>query len=56
VVFRDFPRTFELFELFDAHHQQDPHYYLKFTGVRPERQGTRSDRRVAELSFHLAHV
>jgi hypothetical protein len=24
--------------------------------VRPERQGTGSDRRVAELSFHLAHV
>jgi len=40
VVFRDFPRTFELFELFDAHHPQDPHYYLQFIGVRPERQGT----------------
>jgi ribosomal protein S18 acetylase RimI-like enzyme len=40
VVFRDFPRTFELFEMFDAHHPQDPHYYLQFIGVRPERQGT----------------
>ena len=40
VVFRDFPRTFELFELFDAHHPQDPHYYLQFIGVRPEHQGT----------------
>lgn len=40
VVFRDFPRTFELFELFDAHHPPDPHYYLQFIGVRPERQGT----------------
>jgi GNAT superfamily N-acetyltransferase len=40
VVFRDFPRTFELFELFDAHHPQAPHYYLQFIGVRPERQGT----------------
>lgn len=40
VIFRDFPRTFELFELFDAHHPQDPHYYLQFIGVRPERQGT----------------
>jgi len=38
-VFRDFPRTFELFELFDAHHPQDPHYYLRFIGVRPECQG-----------------
>ncbi len=40
VVFRDFPRTVELFELFDAHHPQDPHYYLQFIGVRPECQGT----------------
>lgn len=40
VVFRDFPRTLELFELFDAHHPQDPHYYLQFIGVRPERQGS----------------
>jgi GNAT superfamily N-acetyltransferase len=40
VVFRDFPRTFELFELFDAHHPQAPHYYLQFIGVHPERQGT----------------
>jgi len=40
VVFRDFPRTFELFELFNAHHPQDPHYYLQFIGVRPECQGT----------------
>jgi len=40
VVFQDFPRTFELFELFDAHHPQDPHYYLQFIGVRPGRQGT----------------
>lgn len=40
VVFRDFPRTFELFELFDAHHPQDPHYHLQFIGVRPECQGT----------------
>lgn len=40
VVFEDFPRTFELFELFDAHHPQDPHYYLQFIGVQPERQGT----------------
>lgn len=39
VVFRDFPRTFELFELFDAHHPQDPHYYLQFIGVRPACQG-----------------
>lgn len=39
-VFRDFPRTFELFELFDAHHPQDPHYYLQFMGVHPDRQGT----------------
>jgi ribosomal protein S18 acetylase RimI-like enzyme len=39
VVFRDFPRTFELFELFDAHHPKDPHYYMQFIGVRPERQG-----------------
>jgi ribosomal protein S18 acetylase RimI-like enzyme len=38
-VFRDFPRTFELFELFDANHPQDPHYYLQFIGVRPERWG-----------------
>jgi ribosomal protein S18 acetylase RimI-like enzyme len=40
VVFRDFPRTSELFELFDAYHPQDPHYYLQFIGVRPEHQGT----------------
>jgi ribosomal protein S18 acetylase RimI-like enzyme len=40
VVFRDFPRTFELFDLFDAHHPQDPHYYLQFIGVRPECQGS----------------
>jgi ribosomal protein S18 acetylase RimI-like enzyme len=40
VVFRDFPRTFELFELFDAHRPQDPHYYLQFIGVRPGCQGT----------------
>jgi ribosomal protein S18 acetylase RimI-like enzyme len=40
VVFRDFPRTSELFELFDAHHPQATHYYLQFIGVRPERQGT----------------
>jgi ribosomal protein S18 acetylase RimI-like enzyme len=40
VVFRDFPRTVELFELLDAHHPQDPHYYLQFMGVRPECQGT----------------
>ena len=40
VIFRDFPRTFELFELFDAHHPQDPHYHLLFIGVRPECQGT----------------
>ena len=40
VVFRDFPRTFELFELFEAHHPRDPHYYLQFIGVGPERQGT----------------
>ncbi len=40
VVFRDFPRTFELFDLFDAHHPQDPHYYLQFIGVRPGCQGT----------------
>lgn len=40
VVFRDSPRTFELFELFDAHHPQDPHYCLQFIGVRPDRQGT----------------
>lgn len=40
VVFRDSPRTFELFELFDAHRPQDPHYYLQFIGVRPDRQGT----------------
>ncbi len=39
-VFRYFPRTFELFELSDAHHPQDPHYHLQFIGVRPERQGT----------------
>jgi ribosomal protein S18 acetylase RimI-like enzyme len=39
VVFRGFPRTFELFQLFDAHHPQDPHYYLQFIGVRPEHQG-----------------
>jgi len=39
VVFRDFPRTFELFELLDAHRPQDPHYYLQFIGVRPECQG-----------------
>jgi ribosomal protein S18 acetylase RimI-like enzyme len=40
VVFRDFPRTLELFELLDAHHPRDPHYYLQFIGVRPECQGT----------------
>jgi ribosomal protein S18 acetylase RimI-like enzyme len=40
VVFRDFSRTFELFELFEAHHPQDPHYYLQFIGVHPECQGT----------------
>jgi ribosomal protein S18 acetylase RimI-like enzyme len=40
VVFRDFPRTLELFELLDVHHPQDPHYYLQFIGVRPERRGT----------------
>jgi ribosomal protein S18 acetylase RimI-like enzyme len=40
VVFRDFPRTFELFELFDAHHPREPHYYLQFLGVRPGCQGT----------------
>lgn len=40
VVFRDFPRTFELFELFDAHHPRDAHYYLQFIGVIPDRQGT----------------
>jgi GNAT superfamily N-acetyltransferase len=39
-VFPDFPRTFELFELFDAHQPQDPHYYLQFIGVQPECQGT----------------
>jgi len=39
-VFRDFPRTFELFELFDGHHPQDTHYHLQFIGVRPEYQGT----------------
>jgi len=48
VVFRDFPRTFELFELFDAHHPQDPHYYLQFIGVRPERQAQGSGRRSYE--------
>lgn len=39
-VFRDFPRAFELFELFDTHHRRDRHYYLQFIGVRPECQGT----------------
>jgi len=39
-VFGDFPRTFELFELFDAHHPQDAHYHLHFIGIRPECQGT----------------
>jgi ribosomal protein S18 acetylase RimI-like enzyme len=38
-VFRDFPRTHELFELFAAYHPQDPHYHLQFIGVRPECQG-----------------
>jgi ribosomal protein S18 acetylase RimI-like enzyme len=38
-VFQYFPRTFELFELSDAHHPQDPHYHLQFIGVRPECQG-----------------
>jgi GNAT superfamily N-acetyltransferase len=40
VVFGDFPRTFELFDLFNAHHPQEPHYYLQFIGVRPRCQGT----------------
>jgi GNAT superfamily N-acetyltransferase len=40
VVFRDFPRTFELFDLFNAHHPQEPHYYLQFIGVCPGCQGT----------------
>jgi len=39
-IFRDFPRTFELFELFNAHHPKDSHYYLQFIGVHPGRQGT----------------
>jgi len=39
-IFRDFPRTFELFELLDAHHPREPHYYLQFIGVRPGCQGT----------------
>jgi ribosomal protein S18 acetylase RimI-like enzyme len=39
-VFGGFPRTFELFDLFDAHHPREPHYYLQFIGVRPEFQGT----------------
>jgi|SRR5262245_25553791 len=39
-VFRDFPRTFELFDLFDVHHPRDPHYYLQFIGVHPDCQGT----------------
>jgi ribosomal protein S18 acetylase RimI-like enzyme len=34
-VFRDFSRTFALFELLDAHHPQEAHYYLQFIGVRP---------------------
>lgn len=40
VVFRDFPRTFELLEHFRAYHPQDPHYYLQFIGVHPDYQGT----------------
>ena len=39
VVFRDFPRTFDIFELLDANHPQDPHYHLQFIGVHPECQG-----------------
>ena len=39
-VFRDFPRTFELFGLLDAHHPRERHYYLQFLGVRPGCQGT----------------
>ena len=39
-LFRDFPRTFDLFELFDAHHPREPHYHLQFIGVRPGCQGT----------------
>jgi hypothetical protein len=48
VVFRDFPRTFELFELFDAHHPQDPHYYLQLSGCAPNARTQGSGRRSYE--------
>jgi GNAT superfamily N-acetyltransferase len=32
-------RVFELLALFEEHHPHEPHYYLDFMGVEPERQG-----------------
>ena len=34
-------RVFELLALFEEHHPHEPHYYLDFMGVEPERQGQR---------------
>jgi GNAT superfamily N-acetyltransferase len=35
----DAPRLFELMELLDAHHPQEPCYYLQLVGVVPAHQG-----------------
>ena len=38
-IFRDFPRTFEMFAIMDEIHPSEPRYYLPFVGVDPRRQG-----------------
>ena len=44
VVFRDFPRTFELFELFDAHHPQTPTTTCSSSGCAPNARAQGSGR------------
>lgn len=38
-IFRDFPRTFELFTIMDQIHPTEPRFYLPFVGVDPTQQG-----------------
>jgi GNAT superfamily N-acetyltransferase len=35
----DLPRVYEIITTLEAHHPREPHYYLQWAGVVPERQG-----------------
>jgi GNAT superfamily N-acetyltransferase len=38
-IFRDFPRSFQLFEIMEQIHPTEPRFYLPFVGVDPTQQG-----------------